>query len=165
MSRHSDNLGISSMTMAAMLLLTGGCATQAAVTKTEPPADTAPAAAAAEVPKAPAPVTLEKAFFAYDHAELSAAARLALKHDVDELLAHPELKVNVEGNCDERGTDQYNLDLGWKRAYATRDYLARQGIPEDRLFPISYGRSHPAVVGDDEAAWSKNRRVDLSARG
>ena len=70
----------------------------------------------------------------------------------------------MDGHCDERGTEQYNVDLGWKRAYTVRDYLQRQGLDKSRLYPASYGRSRPAVVGTDESAWSKNRRVELSEK-
>jgi len=110
------------------------------------------------------PLEFDKAFFRYNDAELSSSAKDALKKDVDELLARPEVKINVDGHCDERGTDEYNMELGWKRAYAARDYLKKMGIGEDRLFPASYGRSRPAVVGTDEGAWNKNRRVELSER-
>jgi len=151
----------------AILVAASGCTTHAPEIKPEPPA-----APVAPAPVAPAPVAAQPArppafataYFSYDRAELSDAARAALQHDVDALLAHPELKINVEGHCDERGTEQYNIDLGWKRAYAARDFLKRLGIAEERLFPISYGRSRPAVVGTDESAWSRNRRVEISVR-
>ena len=115
-------------------------------------------------PEPPPPLELAPVYFEYDKAELRRSAREALKLVVDQMLAKPESKVNVEGHCDERGTDEYNVDLGWKRAYAVRDYLKRLGIDEARIFPISFGRARPAVVGHDESAWQKNRRVELAER-
>ena len=137
-----------------------GCGTQKAAIKAEPDP------IVKEEPK-PEPVkALEfgKAYFRYNDAALSSSAKDALKKDVDLLLTRPEVKINVDGHCDERGTDEYNMELGWKRAYAARDYLKKMGIDEARLFPASYGRSRPVVVGNDEDTWNKNRRVELSER-
>ncbi len=119
-----------------------------------------------EEPKPEAPKVLEfgKSYFAYNQASLSADTKSVLKRAVDLMLANTEAKINIDGHCDERGTDEYNVDLGWKRAYAARDYMKKLGIAESRLFPASYGRSRPAVVGNDESAWSKNRRVEISVR-
>ena len=72
-----------------------------------------------------------------------------------------ELQVLIEGHCDERGTDEYNLALGERRALAVRRYLVALGISADRLHTISYGEEKPAVLGSDEAAWSKNRRAEF----
>lgn len=152
---------------AASLLMVAvvGCAT-APPKPVEPPPEPKKEEPKVEAPKpVPSkPPEFEKVFFAYNQADVSPAGREALKRDVELLLSHPDLKVSVDGHCDERGTDQYNVDLGWKRAYGVRDFLRRQGIDDARLFPISYGRSRPAVVGNDETAWSKNRRVELSIR-
>ena len=117
-----------------------------------------------EEPVVVPPIEFEKSYFQYNTATLSKAAKDALKKDVDLLLAKPEVKINVDGHCDERGTDEYNMELGWKRAYAARDYLKKMGIDESRLFPASYGRSRHVVVGTEESAWNKNRRVELSER-
>jgi len=105
-----------------------------------------------------------KAYFEYNSWKLRTDAKKVLKRSLESLLANPAVKINVEGHCDERGTDAYNEKLGWKRAYAVRDYLKKMGVGESRLFPVSYGRSRPAVAGNDEAAWSKNRRVEFSIR-
>ena len=139
-----------------------GCASQKPVVKkvveeTPPPKE--------EVkPEPPKPIEFQNVYFEYNRADLKDSAKDALKSAVDALLARPEVKVNVSGHCDERGTDEYNMELGWKRAYTVRDYLKKLGIDESRLFPISYGRSRPAVVGTDESFWSKNRRAELSER-
>ena len=137
-----------------------GCAT--------PPPKPAPPPVVKEEPKPqpppPKPLEFDKVYFAYDRAEVPAEARDALKRAVDLLLERADASVNVEGHCDERGTDEYNIDLGWKRAYAIRDYLKKMGIDEKRLYPISYGRSRPAVIGSDESAWNRNRRVEIAER-
>lgn len=117
-----------------------------------------------EEPKPLPPLVFDTIYFAYNQAAISGEGRGALKRAVEQLLARPEAKVDIEGHCDERGTDEYNIDLGWKRAYAVRDWLVRQGVAESRLYPTSYGRARPAVVGSDESAWSKNRRVALAER-
>jgi len=139
-----------------------GCGTQKAAVKPEP--EPAPVVKEEPKPEPVKPLEFDKAFFSYNLATLSSSAKTALKKDVDLLLTRPEVKINVDGHCDERGTDEYNMDLGWKRAYAVRDYLKKMGIDESRLFPASYGRSRPAVVGNDEGTWNRNRRVELSER-
>jgi len=154
---------IESTRMFVTLALTGlisfgmaGCGGPKAAVKPEPVVKAEPA----PVP----PIEFGKSYFQYNTASLSTAAKDALKKDADLLLARPEVKISVDGHCDERGTDEYNMELGWKRAYAARDYLKKMGIDESRLFPASYGRSRPAVIGNDEAIWNKNRRVELSER-
>jgi peptidoglycan-associated lipoprotein len=77
------------------------------------------------------------------------------------LTAHPNLKVKLEGNTDERGTREYNIGLGERRAQAVRRALMLQGVAESQLTTVSFGAERPAVEGDDEAAWAKNRRVEL----
>jgi peptidoglycan-associated lipoprotein len=74
---------------------------------------------------------------------------------------NPEVNVTIEGHCDERGSDEYNLALGERRAKAVKSYLAALGIAPDRLSTISYGEEMPATVGRDESAWSKNRRAEF----
>lgn len=112
----------------------------------------------------PEPLTLETVYFAYDDYELSRQAREALKRNVDKLLARPGVKITVDGHCDERGTDAYNLDLGWKRAYSVRDYLKRLGVDDSRIYPNSYGRARPATRGSGESVWSQNRRVESAEK-
>jgi len=77
------------------------------------------------------------------------------------LAARAGQQVRVEGHCDERGTDEYNLALGERRALAVRRYLVALGISSDRVHTISYGEEKPAVSGSDESAWSKNRRAEF----
>lgn len=152
---------LQAVTVAVAAAWAAGCATAPVAKPEEKPA---PVVQEAPKPEPPKPLEFKTVFFMYDKADLTEASRAALKQAAEILLARPEAAVNIEGHCDERGTDEYNIDLGWKRAYAVRDYLKRMGIDEKRMYPISYGRSRPAVVGTDESAWSRNRRVELTER-
>lgn len=100
-------------------------------------------------------------YFEFDATDLSADARSELKQLADWLGKHPKAKITIEGHCDDRGTDEYNVALGQKRAKAIQDYLSRLGIDEARLATISYGEEHPAATGEDEEAWALNRRGEL----
>jgi peptidoglycan-associated lipoprotein len=97
-------------------------------------------------------------YFDFDKYNLVDSAKQALELNARILKEHPDVIVKIEGNCDERGTVEYNLSLGDKRAMAAKDYLIGLGINADRLQTISYGKSRPAVMGNNEAAWAKNRR-------
>ncbi len=151
--------------LAAGAVALAGCAT-APPKVVEPPKEEVKVVEPPPKPEPPKPKPFEadKVFFEYNQATILDPGRESLKRAVDQLLARPELKINVEGHTDERGTDEYNIDLGWKRAYAVRDFLKRLGVDEGRLFPISYGRARPLVVGSDESVWSRNRRVELTER-
>ena len=97
--------------------------------------------------------------FDYDSSELSSEAKLTLDKQSRFLRVNSDLTFTIEGHCDERGTREYNLALGEKRATAVRDYLVIEGISPDRIRVISYGKEKPAVVGSNDMAWSKNRRA------
>lgn len=99
--------------------------------------------------------------FAFDSAALDADARAALADDAAMLGAHPEVRVQIEGHCDERGSTEYNLALGERRADAVRDALAAAGVAGSRLATLSYGEERPVDPGHDEAAWAQNRRSEL----
>ena len=104
---------------------------------------------------------LQKIYFDFDSYNLSDAARATLVHNAESMKKDPADKVRVEGNCDERGSDEYNLALGERRAKAAVDYLVTMGIPAGRLSFISYGKEKPVDPGHDETAWAKNRRDDF----
>ena len=96
----------------------------------------------------------DRVFFAYDSSELSSDARMTLQKQYEWLMHYPRVKVTVEGHCDERGTREYNLALGERRAAAVKNYLIALGVPSSRMTTISYGKERPAVVGD----YAQNRR-------
>ena len=97
--------------------------------------------------------------FGFDSSELTDSARSTLNRQAAFLNVNPALMVVIEGHADERGTREYNLALGDRRATAVRDYLVAQGINSARVRTVSYGKERPAVEGSSEAAWSKNRRA------
>jgi len=104
---------------------------------------------------------LEKIYFDFDSSSLSPESRKSLQKNMEIIRKDTSSVVQIEGNCDERGSAEYNLALGEKRAKAAMQYLVTMGIPTERLSVISYGKEHPAVQGSDESAWSKNRRDDF----
>jgi len=135
---------------------------------------TAPAAPTeSRLPPPPAPqpagaTALGDVFFDFDRAAIRDDQRGILDQDVAWLRTHPEVKARIEGHCDERGTVEYNLALGDRRARAVRDYLVAAGVAAGRITTVSYGRERPFATGHDEAAWRANRRdhfaVEASAR-
>jgi len=100
--------------------------------------------------------------FEYDRANLSDEARATLEKHALWLQGHRNLKVTVEGHCDERGTVEYNLALGEQRARAARDYLVSLGVAAARLRTVSYGKERPLIEGTDEQAWARNRRAHFA---
>ncbi len=100
-----------------------------------------------------------KVYFAFDKSTLSEEARETLKAQAGWLKEYEGVTVTIEGHADERGTREYNLALGERRANAVKDYLTALGVDPNRLRTISYGEERPAVVGHDKEAWAKNRRA------
>jgi len=101
---------------------------------------------------------LEDVHFAFDRYELGARAREILARNAEFILEFSEAKIQIEGHCDERGTAEYNLALGERRAMSTRKYLVSLGVPANRLSTISYGEELPVDPRHSEQAWAKNRR-------
>ena len=108
-----------------------------------------------------APFANESVHFAFDSALLSEQAQQILISKADNLRTNSEVRVIVEGHCDERGTDAYNLALGERRAEAVKKFLIDLGISANRLNTISYGEERPIASGQNEASWAKNRRAQL----
>ncbi|MCQ2914313.1 MAG: peptidoglycan-associated lipoprotein Pal [Alphaproteobacteria bacterium] len=100
----------------------------------------------------------DRVFFGFDRSDLSAEARATLDKQI-EVLREDDSKILVEGHTDDRGTEEYNMALGERRAAAVKNYMIYQGISADRIDTISYGKRQPAVAGMDESAWSQNRRA------
>jgi len=110
---------------------------------------------------------IEDAYFDYDKAALRDDALKALQADSTELRDilkdYPNYKLTIEGHCDERGSAEYNLALGDRRAEAAKDYLVQVGIPSAQLNLVSYGKEHPVCQEHDEACWQRNRRIHIVA--
>jgi len=168
--------------LCCLTIVAGGCAkkevvkedesltgSQPQVTGQMPPATPAPTPIAQEpvvkdetlTDSAMAAEPFETIYFDLDSYVLRQDARDALDKNAQWLLKQATATVRLEGNCDERGSDEYNLALGEKRAKAAKSYLVTLGVPADRLVTISYGKEKPVDPGHNDAAWAKNRRVDF----
>jgi peptidoglycan-associated lipoprotein len=105
--------------------------------------------------------TSENIYFDFDKADLRTEAQAILRKKAEWLKGNPQLFLRIEGHCDERGTSEYNLALGERRAQAAKRYLSDLGIPSDKIRTISYGEERPADKGQNEQAWSRNRRDEF----
>lgn len=104
---------------------------------------------------------LKPVYFAFDSSSLSAEAIATLQGNAQRISEVPNVIIQIAGNCDERGTQEYNLALGERRAQAVRQHLQSLGVPGERMVTISYGEENPAVPGSNEAAWAQNRRAEF----
>ena len=156
----------SKLFLAATLALSLGACSKKDV-KSE--GDMAGDAAAADVNKGPVAGTpipeLGAVYFAYDSFAIGSEAKKTLEAHTTWLMSNSNKAVQIEGHCDERGTEEYNLALGDRRAAAVKDYLVKKGVPATQLSTISYGEERAADQGHDEAAWSKNRRAMFVSAG
>jgi peptidoglycan-associated lipoprotein len=106
----------------------------------------------------------DRVLFAYNESSLSGDARATLDKQSAWLGQYPQVSVQIAGNCDERGTEEYNLALGQRRANAARDYLVARGVSSARIATISYGKDRPTALGSDEASYAQNRNAITSVR-
>ena len=160
----------------AVALLTAGCPKKPAATPAvEAPTETTAAeqtdngfSGEAVTENAPtdsavtAPASMERIYFDFDQYTLSSSARQTLEANAAFLKANPMVKARIEGHADERGSDEYNLALGERRARAARDYVVSLGVSPDRLAIISYGEEVPLDPRHTEDAWAKNRRAEFT---
>jgi peptidoglycan-associated lipoprotein len=102
---------------------------------------------------------LRPLFFVLDSSDVSAEGQQVLQANAAVLKKYPGMQVTIEGHCDERGTAEYNLALGERRALSAKNYLVSLGIPADRVKTVSYGKEFPFDAGHDDAAWQNNRRA------
>ncbi len=108
---------------------------------------------------------IRDAFFAFDASTLDEDAQAALRQSATWLRQNPQFNIRIEGHCDERGTEQYNLALGDRRAETAVSYLATLGVDRSRISTVSYGEERPFEEGSNEAAWAQNRRAHLVLAG
>ncbi|MFM7610931.1 MAG: peptidoglycan-associated lipoprotein Pal, partial [Alphaproteobacteria bacterium] len=101
----------------------------------------------------------DRVFFDFDRSNIRADQRPVLQRQAEWMGRYPEVRVQVEGHADERGTREYNLALGQRRANAARDALVAGGVNGSRISTISFGKDQPAALGSDESAWAQNRRA------
>ena len=174
-------------TALAAALVVGGCATQSTDTAAPAPAARSASANAQSSPApAPAPQSASQitmgqggrggyagnmgspnarsVYYEFDKADLSAEDRRLVEANARYLRQHPDTKVRVEGNADERGSKEYNLALGQRRAETVAKALRAGGVAEDRLEAVSYGKEKPKADGHDEKSWAENRRSDINYR-
>lgn len=180
MKRFSHQIG--AVLLLLSLLVAAGCASKTTATP-EPAEPVAPqGSSTTDVSQQPQPLGvanqpvqsgpvadhravagLERIQFAYNQFTLEEQARMILEKNAVYLRSNPALKVVIEGHCDDRGSDEYNLALGERRAMAARNYLVSLGIAAERLAIISYGEEQPLVAAANEEAWAKNRRAEFKA--
>jgi peptidoglycan-associated lipoprotein len=141
--------------VAALLLLGAGCSHRQI--RTEQPQ-------AARSPESK-PVALSLVHFAFDSSDLGADARKTLDWDVQQLLREPKLRFQVQGYCDDRGSDSYNIALGKRRAASVSAYLEKAGVDPNRVSTISYGKSDPLDPAHNEKAYALNRRAAFALLG
>lgn len=162
--------------VALTLALTSGCSSRKKVeggaeppppppTQTEaPPVEEPPPPATTPPTDENAQANLQDAYFDYDDAGLRDDAKSALESNAKYMEGHTRVNVVIEGHCDERGSVEYNLALGEKRARAAKEYLTTYGVNAGRVTTISYGKERPFDPGHNEEAWARNRRAHFVAK-
>ncbi len=143
------------LTLVVVLAASIGCAKKATV---EPAYDTGENQ---EMRAAIQTISDSRVYFAFNKYNIENQYDSVLTREAEILKQYPSIRVRIEGNCDDRGTQEYNLALGERRARAAYDYLVAHGVNPGQLEMISYGKENPAVLGTGEAVWAKNRRDDF----
>jgi peptidoglycan-associated lipoprotein len=157
------------LSLLAALVLVAACETtpeETGSTTSDSGTSTTTTTTTSTEPSGPIPGTQEdltvnvgdRVFFAYDSYELSAEAQETLRRQAEWMQTYADVTVTIEGHCDERGTREYNLALGERRATAAANFMVALGVDPSRITTISYGKERPAVMGSDESAWAQNRR-------
>ena len=147
-------MNLRSLTMVAAMLFLAACASgQNSATNTGTGSNAAPGSREDFVQNVG-----DRVFFDFDKSDIKPEGQQTLQRQAAWLKKYASVKVTVEGHCDDRGTREYNLALGERRASAAKNYLVGLGVDVSRIQTISYGKERPAVVGDNEQAWAQNRR-------
>ena len=167
-NRSFKNILLVALASAGMLF--AGCAKKSEVA-TESAGETKPAAEQQQVVE---PVrggdaeagkpSANSVYFAFDKSDLDAASVAVLEQHAAWLNANANAGITIEGNCDERGSREYNLALGQRRADSVRDFLVERGVNANRIDTVSFGEERPVCTGSGEACWAQNRRSDIVAR-
>lgn len=151
-----------------LIVLAAVASLAACASRPEPaPTPSAPGPVTSTAPQGPAPGSLEdfrvsvgdRVFYGYDRFDLTPEARSVLERQAAWLRQYPNVRILIAGNCDERGTREYNLALGARRAAAARDYLQSLGVAANRMETVSYGKERPLDPRSNEEAWSVNRNA------
>jgi peptidoglycan-associated lipoprotein len=150
------------MGLVGFLLLLAACSSTPPAPAPSPPGGPGgpPGGAGAVVPGSQqdlAQTAGDRVFFEFERSDISPEAQQILQRQASWLQHYPSVSVTIEGHCDERGTREYNLALGERRASAVKNVLVAAGIPSARISTISYGKERPVVLGSDEEAWAQNR--------
>ena len=148
--------------LAGFVLLLAACSSTPTPAPTGPAGPTGPGGAGvgAVVPGSQQDLAQsagDRVFFEFDRSDITSEAQQILERQAAWLQRYPNVTVTIEGHCDERGTREYNLALGERRASAVKNVLVAAGIPASRIATISYGKERPIVLGSDEQAWAQNR--------
>ncbi|GAB3588111.1 MULTISPECIES: peptidoglycan-associated lipoprotein Pal [Acetobacter] len=106
----------------------------------------------------------DRVFFDFNKSGLKDDAKVTLQKQADWMAKYQQVNVEVAGNCDDRGTEEYNIALGQRRANAARDFLVSKGVTSARISTISYGKDRPTALGDNEEAWAQNRNAITSVK-
>jgi peptidoglycan-associated lipoprotein len=163
MSRIATLTRVPAMLAFAAMLAAAGCAS-----KNDIPNSAADLGLGAATPGSPQEFTVnvgDRIFFDTDSSAIRADAQATLARQAQWLAQYPTYQITVEGHADERGTREYNLALGARRAAATRDFLVARGVAANRIDTISYGKERPVAVCDDISCWSQNRRAVTVLKG
>lgn len=151
---------IALIALAAAGMMFAGCAKKEVVSNESqaPQQSVQPVKAKAAMPSS------NSVYFAFDSSALDAAGKATLDAYAAYLNDHADVAIILEGNCDERGSREYNLALGQRRADSVRDYLNGQGVDASRVDTVSFGEERPVCTGSGEACWAQNRRADIVSR-
>ncbi len=159
------NLRKSFIVLAMVVTLGAGCAQKQATSESSPIEGASGSMEYTEIERAAQDISQGIVYFEFDKFDIQSQYNEMLRQKAELLKNNPSIRIRIEGNCDARGTEEYNLALGGKRAMAAYDYLIRLGVNPAQMETVSYGKERPAVLGTGADVWSKNRRDDFQIIG
>jgi peptidoglycan-associated lipoprotein len=173
MEGKMKRIGLLLLGMALLMVYVSGCGKKPQPTTTEKPPvtdtrtepqDTSGRITPGEVTEETTPSGFQKIYFDFDRYYIRDDAKQALEQNARVLKSNSGMRILIEGHCDERGTVEYNLALGERRAAAARQYLMDLGVEGNRISTVSYGKERPVAFGHDETSWQQNRRAEFVNR-